>query len=171
MGFVKMIDLLQSKHEGYITIVNCGNFYIAKGKDAVLLHQKLDLKTNCIQPEICKVGFPLNSIEKYIQKIKELEYSFVVYRYESKSNTLEILKKYDGKYLNEITEEKVNCYLCKNTVKMYKKEDKYVQAVANLYEKENAVKKDDENYEKEKIKEKRKGLWILKILKKKKKIN
>ena len=61
-----MIELLQNKDKGYIILVATGNFYIARGKDAILLHQTLNLKPTCIETEVCKVGFPINSLEKYI---------------------------------------------------------------------------------------------------------
>lgn len=46
MGFCKMIKLLQAKEKESIVLVNAGNFYIAHGKDAVLLHNLLDLKVS-----------------------------------------------------------------------------------------------------------------------------
>ena len=161
MSFSKMIELLQNKEKGKIILVNSGNFYIARGKDAVLLHNVLNLKVNCLETEVCKVGFPLNSLEKYTKLIEEKQYSYIVYNYDSKLEKLNILKYYNGKYLNEINEEKLNCYICTNTVKMYKNHDKYIKAVANLYE--------EEELENKKIKEnKRKIIWKLK---RKKKIN
>ena len=161
MSFSKMIELLQNKEKGKIILVNSGNFYIARGKDAVLLHNVLNLKVNCLETEVCKVGFPLNSLEKYTKLIEEKQYSYIVYNYDSKLEKLNILKYYNGKYLNEINEEKLNCYICTNTVQMYKKHDKYIKAVANLYE--------EEELENKKIKEnKRKIIWKLK---RKKKIN
>ena len=161
MSFSKMIELLQNKEKGKIILVNSGNFYIARGKDAVLLHNVINLKVNCLETEVCKVGFPLNSLEKYTKLIEEKQYSYIVYNYDSKLEKLNILKYYNGKYLNEINEEKLNCYICTNTVKMYKKHDKYIKAVANLYE--------EEELENKKIKEnKRKIIWKLK---RKKKIN
>ena len=128
MSFSKMIELLQNKEKGKIILVNSGNFYIARGKDAVLLHNVLNLKVNCLETEVCKVGFPLNSLEKYTKLIEEKQYSYIVYNYDSKLEKLNILKYYNGKYLNEINEEKLNCYICTNTVKMYKKHDKYIKA-------------------------------------------
>ena len=152
MSFSKMIELLQNKEKGKIILVNSGNFYIARGKDAVLLHNVLNLKVNCLETEVCKVGFPLNSLEKYTKLIEEKQYSYIVYNYDSKLEKLNILKYYNGKYLNEINEEKLNCYICTNTVKMYKKHDKYIKAVANLYEEEELEnKKIKENKRKEDI--------------------
>ncbi len=44
MGFSKMLGLLQIKSKGSIVLVNAGSFYIARGKDALLLNQLLNLR-------------------------------------------------------------------------------------------------------------------------------
>ncbi len=142
MSFSSMIELLQNKDKGKIILINSGAFYIARGKDAVLLHNILNLKVNCMETEICKVGFPINSIEKYTKLIEKKHYSYIVYNYDSKLSKLEILKKFNGKKLNNIKEDKLNCYICSNTIKIYKKADKYIQAVANLYEEEQKINKE-----------------------------
>ncbi len=162
MSFGKMVELLQRKDKGKIILVNSGSFYIARGKDAVLLHNILNLKVNCMEAEICKIGFPLNSLDKYTQLIEKEQYSYIVYDYDNKIGKLNIIKKYNGKKLNSIKEEKLNCYICTNTVKIYKKNDIYIQAVANLYEEENKK----EELEKEQNKEKQKGRKIRWKLKK-----
>ena len=165
MGVYKMLELLQAKDKGYIIFVNIGRFYIAVGKDAVLLHNILNLKVSCMEPEICKVGFPINSLEKYTKLIEEKQYSYIVYNYNNQEEKLKIIKKYQGTYFNNIEEIKLNCYICTNTVKMYKKHDKYVQAVANLYEEENQKKNEPKI---ENTNHKRKIIWTRK---RKKKIN
>lgn len=134
MGFSKMLALLQIKDKGNIILVNAGNFYIARGKDALLLNQIIGLKLSCLECEICKVGFPKNSLEKYTQKLEKKKYSYIVYNFDNVFNKLEILKRYDGKNKNELKEDRLNCYTCTNSVRMYKKIDKYVQAVLELYD-------------------------------------
>ena len=81
-------ELLQIKNKGKIVFVNAGNFYIAVGKDAVLVHKILDLKTTCMKPEICKAGFPINSLEKYTEKLSESKYSFIVYYFNQETEEL-----------------------------------------------------------------------------------
>ena len=152
MSFGKMVELLQRKDNGKIILVNSGSFYIARGRDAVLLHNILNLKVNCMEAEICKIGFPLNSLEKYTQLIEQEQYSYIVYNYDNKLGKLNITKKYNGKKLNTIEEEKLNCYICTNTVKMYKKNDKYIQAVADLYEEEYQEQEKETKQNKEKTK-------------------
>ena len=125
----------------------------------MLLHNILNLKVNCMEAEICKIGFPLNSLEKYTELIEQEQYSYIVYNFDNKLGKLDIIKKYNGKKINTIKEEKLNCYICTNTVKMYKKNDIYIQAVANLYEEENKKTEKEQNKEKQKG---RKIIWKLK---------
>lgn len=136
MGFSTMLKLLQEKNKGYIIMANAGAFYLARGKDAVKLNEILGLKLLCMEPEVCKIGIPVNSIETYMKKIEEKEYSYIVYYFNQQTNRLEVIKKYTGKNKNTETNEKKNCYICKNTVKVYKKPDKYIEAVAELYKEE-----------------------------------
>ena len=100
MGFSKMLELLQEKNKGYIILANAGAFYLARGKDAVKLNEILGLKLLCMEPEVCKIGIPVNSIETYMKKIEEKEYSYIVYYFNQQTNRLEVIKKYTGKNKN-----------------------------------------------------------------------
>ena len=136
MGFSQMMELLQVKNKGEIVLCNAGNFYIAIGKDAVLLNELLGLKLGCLKPEMCKVGFPISSLEKYIDKIQEKRYSYIVYYFDQQKEELEVLMEYKGKKKNEVKEERKNWYICSKDVKTYKKPDKYILALTKLYETE-----------------------------------
>lgn len=63
MSFSNMMEILQGKNKGKMVLIKLGAFYIATDKDAVLLHEKLNLKCNCFKNNICKVGIPVNSLE------------------------------------------------------------------------------------------------------------
>lgn len=77
-----MMEILQEKNKGKIVICNTGSFYIAIGKDAILLNKIANLKLSCLKPEICKVGFPIQSLEKYIDIIQESRYSCIIYYFD-----------------------------------------------------------------------------------------
>ena len=164
MSFSKMVEYLQVKNKGKIVFVNAGNFYIAMGKDAVLLHQILDLKTSCMKPEVCKVGFPIIALEKYSELLCEKNYSFIVYFFNKNTEELEVILDYNGKYKNELENLNINCYICKKSTRYYKQDDKYLMAVSKLYDKE--IKESEEKLKKKDEKEK----WY-KINQKKKNIN
>lgn len=134
MSFSMMFDILKKKEKNKIVFVQCGHFYLAIGEDAVLLHERLELKCTCLKKQICKVGVPVNSIKKYIDVLDSLGYSYVIYDY-NKINK-ELIRKYDkeGKY-HYLTDKNLNCLLCKG-ISIYK-EDEYLEAVTKLLEKEN----------------------------------
>ena len=92
-----MMELLQEKNKGKIVLCNCGNFYIATGKDAITLYESLGLQLSCFKPEICKVGFPIASLEKYTDMIQEKGYGYIVYFFDKQKEELEKIKEYQGK--------------------------------------------------------------------------
>ena len=57
MSFSKMLEILQERNEKKIVLIRLGMFYIATGRDAVLLHDKLNLKCTCFTDNVCKVGY------------------------------------------------------------------------------------------------------------------
>lgn len=155
MGFSKMLELLQVKDRGSIILCNAGKFYIARGKDALLLNKLFGLKVTCMETEVCKVGFPITSLEKYEKMIEKKNYSYIIYNFNQKESKLEIVKQYEGKHTNKLIEEKQNCYVCTNTTKSYKKHDKYIEAVAKLYETEKESKNEEEKDEKPKTRKRK----------------
>lgn len=129
MSFSNMLEILQEKNKGKILLIKLGTFYIATGKDAVLLHNKLELKCTCFKNNICKIGIPVNSLEKYIEKLNKIKYSYIIYDYNKESN--ELIEKYSkiGKQ-NKIIERNINCLKCKG-IEEYKT-DEYMKAIYKL---------------------------------------
>lgn len=72
---------------------------------------------------------------------QEKGYGYIVYFFDQEKEKLEVLLQYEGKKINEIKKENNNCYICSKSTKAYKKLDKYVMAVAKLYEEESKVEK------------------------------
>lgn len=83
MAFSQMLELLKKKEKGNIVFVKLGTFYIAVGEDAVLIHKKLDLKCTCFKMNICKVGFPVVALEKYMEKLNKTKYAYVIYDFDA----------------------------------------------------------------------------------------
>ncbi len=163
MGFGKMMELLQIKNKGKIVFCNAGNFYIAIGKDAVLLKELLGLKLSCFKPEVCKVGFPIVSLEKYMGLIEETGYGYIVYYLDKEKSKLEVVTQYNGENTNKILKDNDICYKCAKSTKLYKKEDKYILAVTNLYEaeiQEEKIREELENQEKIKERQNKRKIWF-----------
>lgn len=129
MSFSQMVQILRENNKGKILFINAGAFYIAIEEDAVLLNNELKLKCSCFQKNTCKIGIPINSLERYLEKIESLGYSYIVYHYEKEN--IQLIKKYEGKE-NKINRKNINCLLCKG-VQAYK-DDKYMEALRKLYE-------------------------------------
>ena len=134
MSFNHMLELLREKEKNKIVFVKLGTFYIAVGEDAVLLHKVLDLKCTCYKMNICKIGFPVNSLEKYVEKLNRTKYAYVIYDYDSNNIELKEILRKSGKH-NKEQEKSINCILCSGLRNRYK-EDKYVLAVNKMFEKE-----------------------------------
>lgn len=112
MSYSQMINILRQKDKEEILLINAGAFYIAIEEDAVLLNNKLKLKCSCFQKNTCKVGVPINSLEKYLEKIQKLGYSYIVYNFNKQEQELKLIKKYEGKK-NRTKRKNINCLMCK----------------------------------------------------------
>lgn len=132
MSFSQMLKIIRENDKGKIVFINAGAFYIAVEEDAVLLNNKLKLKCTCFQKNTCKVGVPIKSIDTYLEKIKKLGYSYIVYNLDRTNEELNIIRNYEGKK-NKIARKNLNCLICKG-IKAYE-DDKYMGALKKLYEK------------------------------------
>lgn len=142
MTFCRLMELLQEKDKGYIILANAGAFYIAIGRDAILLNKIFDFKLNCMCKGICKIGFPKNSLEKYKKLLKRSRYSYIIYEIDEKKSEIKVLERYEGKLKNEIKEKKKDCFICKNELAGYtEKENKYTKMFINLRKKEESERK------------------------------
>lgn len=136
MAFSQMLKILKEKEKGTVVFVKLGTFYVAVGEDAVLMHKKLELKCTCFKMNICKVGFPVVALDKYVEKLNQTKYAYVIYDFDSEKAELTEMMRKKGKN-NKETEKSINCLLCSGGVnKRYAKEDKYVLALTKMLEKE-----------------------------------
>lgn len=131
MSFSNMLEILQEANKEKIVLIRLGAFYIATGRDAILLHRKLQLKVTCFKNNICKVGVPVNALEKYLRQIDKTKYSYIVYDYDKEKNELKIICDKEGKK-HKITGNNINCLLCKG-IETYD-EDKYMKALNKMFE-------------------------------------
>ena len=133
MSFSNMLEILQEKNKEKIVLVKLGVFYIATGKDAVLLNNKLDLKCTCFKNNVCKIGIPINALDKYIEELNQIKYSYIIYDYNKENNELIEIESKIGKQ-NKLVDNNINCLKCKG-INVYK-EDEYMQAIYKLISEE-----------------------------------
>lgn len=134
MAFSQMLEILKEKEKGTIVFVKLGTFYIAVGEDAVLMHKKLKLKCTCFKMNICKVGFPVVALEKYVEKLNQTKYAYVIYDFNLEKVELKEIARKNGKY-NKEKDRNINCLVCKGTSKY--PDDKYMLALLKMQEKDN----------------------------------
>ncbi len=132
MSFSNMLEILQEKNKDRIVLIRLGTFYIATGRDALLLHTKLNLKCTCFKNNICKVGIPTISINKYIEKLDGIKYAYIVYEYDKEKMELKELYKKEGRK-HKITNHNNNCLKCKGIVQY--EDDQYMIDLEKLLRK------------------------------------
>lgn len=76
--YYELFNKVFEDNENKICIFEIGAFYVVLNEQAVYLSSVLGLKKVCFAPGICKVGFPINSLSKYVKRLEELGISFVV---------------------------------------------------------------------------------------------
>ena len=70
MGFCEMMKILQKREKGKIIICNLGSFYVAIGKDAIILN--VNVKSFCSFLAKKYVGFWQRNLEGEIPSFKSL---------------------------------------------------------------------------------------------------
>lgn len=75
---IKKLNDLKKQDASSIYIFRVGIFYNILNEDANLLNEKLGLKLTSLGPEIVKCGFPISSLNKYIEKFKELQLKYKI---------------------------------------------------------------------------------------------
>lgn len=75
---IKKLNDLKKQDASSIYIFRVGIFYNILNEDAKLLNEKLGLKLTSLGPEIVKCGFPISSLNKYIEKFKELQLKYKI---------------------------------------------------------------------------------------------
>ena len=81
---MKLMDTyleLRYKYKDYVIIIKNGNFYNVIGSDCYILEEMFNYKIMKIANSI-KVGFPLRSLNKVINKLKYFKINYLIYEQE-----------------------------------------------------------------------------------------
>ena len=113
MKFTNEIEKLQKKYAGTVILVKNGIFFVGVGKDAIILNRELGLKVTCMKEKLCKVGFLVKNVDKYIEKLKEKEISFMLYTIDKTSDSIEMIYGHKAKEIKE-SNQCLDCSKCKN---------------------------------------------------------
>ena len=121
MKFNEKVRLLKEKVGDKVLFVQNGNFYIAIGKDAVLLNELFNLKCTCFIKYLCKVGIPIRSLNRYLVALKEKEISYIVYK--NINGELKVEENFDDVNKNIKAIYNLGCENCKNAIYQYDREE------------------------------------------------
>ncbi len=86
------INNLKKNDEDMVYLFKSGLFYIALADDAIFLSQQLNLKLTNLNNSILKCGFPVSSIDKYINLLSSYSINFKLIDFSS--NTIYLPKDY-----------------------------------------------------------------------------
>ena len=113
MKFLNAVEQLQqnTENKGKIVIVRCGAFFVAIGKDALILNKILGFKVTCMRKNLCKVGIPINSILRYSEILENKGYSFLLYDYDKEKNEYTLKYSFIGK-TNQEVDDCLECEKC-----------------------------------------------------------
>ena len=111
MKYTELVEKLQKQEKNRIIMVKCGAFFVALGKDAIILNRLLGLRLNCQKDKLCKVGVPLQSILKYVDELENIGYSFSIYDYSKENKQASLEYNFDGKEIT-VTENCLDCSKC-----------------------------------------------------------
>ena len=121
MKFNEKVRLLKKKVGDKILFVQNGNFYIAIGRDAVFLHELLNLKCTCFIKYLCKAGVPIKSLSKYLRALREREISYIVY--DNINRELKVKENFEDRNNNTTLLYNLGCEDCKNAIYIYEREE------------------------------------------------
>jgi hypothetical protein len=123
MKYSEKVKFIKESLNGEILLTQAGKFYIAVGSDAVFLHNLLGLKCTCFCKDMCKVGFPVDSLEKHCEKLIASGYSFIVCDVDSDGEFVPKKVKITNKKYNE-PRYNIGCETCpKNKYAKQKKNE------------------------------------------------
>lgn len=112
MKFTDLVYKLQKENEGTVILVKNGIFFVAIGKDAIFLNEKIGLKRTCMKDQLCKVGFSIQSSEKYMRLLEENNISYKLYQIDKSQDVPEIIYSYSGDKNLEVRKY-MDCNSCK----------------------------------------------------------
>lgn len=111
MTFSNKIYELQRRYPQDVILIKNGIFFVAVGRDALFLNEKLKLKCTCFGNEICKVGFLVKSAENYINNMKKMGISFRMYILNENKDE-ELIFKNEGNISNPYNSKSNKCNEC-----------------------------------------------------------
>lgn len=101
-----MIDLfriLKLEYKEYVILFKSGSFYISFDEDSLILNKVFNYKILELKNNI-KAGFPLNSLDTVINKLKELSINYIIIEDKNIKEKYEVENNNFSKYTSSVFE-------------------------------------------------------------------
>ena len=101
-----MIDLfriLKLDYKEYVILFKSGSFYVSFDEDSLILNKVFNYKILELKNNI-KVGFPLNSLDTIINKLKELSINYIIIEDKNIKEKYEVENNNFSKYTSSVFE-------------------------------------------------------------------
>ena len=101
-----MIDLfriLKLEYKEYVILFKSGSFYISFDEDSLILNKVFNYKILELKNNI-KAGFPLNSLDTVISKLKELNINYIIIKDKDIKEKYEVENNNFSKYTSSVFE-------------------------------------------------------------------
>ena len=101
-----MIDLfriLKLEYKEYVILFKSGSFYISFDEDSLILNKVFNYKILELKNNI-KAGFPLNSLDTVISKLKELNINYIIIEDKDIKEKYEVEDNNFSKYTSSVFE-------------------------------------------------------------------
>ena len=101
-----MIDLfriLKLEYKEYVILFKSGSFYISFDEDSLILNKIFNYKILELKNNI-KAGFPLNSLDTVISKLKELSINYIIIEDKNIIDKYEVEDNNFSKYTSSVFE-------------------------------------------------------------------
>ena len=80
---IKIYEELKKNNPNNLYLFKSGIFYIFLDEDAKIISNLLGIKLTNLTPNILKCGFPLNSLDKYLNLLKNTSYNIKIIDYDN----------------------------------------------------------------------------------------
>lgn len=101
-----MIDLfriLKLDYKDYVILFKSGSFYVSFDEDSLILNKVFNYKILELKNNI-KTGFPLNSLDTVINKLKELSINYIIIEDKNIKEKYEVENNNFSKYTSSVFE-------------------------------------------------------------------
>ena len=121
MSFNEIYSMLKNENIDRICFVETGSFFVTIGSDAECLSDILELNKICFSEGICKVGFPNNSLSKYMKIMYDMGIPYVIYGYVLDDDSkFKVEIEYNGKKYTKLAQIDGDSNISSRIAKLYK---------------------------------------------------